>query len=145
MYPEIDAETANWAINIVTADIKNLLKKFDEGEISVDNEEGKQLQVAIKYMREYVLSDWASLEKYKCGSPVLQKDKIIPYSYLHKRLSQIGVFRSDRLGSKIAIKKVLDTLVERGDIQMVGKQLLANTYNTTAVCYMIAMPKTFDL
>lgn len=145
MYPEIDEESALWAINIVTADVKNLLKKFDDGEIAVDNEEGKQLQVAIKYLREYVTAEWSKIEKYKSGSQLLHKDKIIPYSYIHKRLSQIGVFRSDRLGSKLAIKKVLDTLVERGDIQLVGKQMLQSTYNTTAICYMIALPKTFDI
>src|SRR5690606_24657259 len=74
--PVIDSEIAQWSINLITSDVKNLLGKFDAGEISVDNEEVKQLQVMIRLIRDYMLARWSDISSYKAGSAALHGDKI---------------------------------------------------------------------
>lgn len=143
--PIINKEIAQWSINLITSDVKNLLGKFDAGEISVDNEEVKQLQVMIRLIRDYMLARWSDIATYKAGSPALHGDKIIPYGYINKRLLQVNVFRQDRQGATNAIKRTIKTLCERGDIQEVPRHDLSLKYKTHAACYMIAIPRTFDL
>ena len=143
--PTIDGEMASWALNLVVADTRNLLAKFDAGEIGVDNEETKQLTTAIKTIREYVTLPFSEVEKYVPGMGHLHGERIIPYSYIQRRLVAMAIFRKDRRGASEALKRTLKTLVERGDLQEVSKATLSKQYNTTALCYMIAVPRVFGL
>lgn len=143
--PCISTEVATWALNLIVADVRNLLSRFDSGEIGTDNDESKQLSQVVRVISEYILSPWSEVEKYKAGSAHLHGERIIPYSYLHKRLSQISVFRKDRMGNSGALKRSLKTLAERGDIQEVSRATLAKDHKTTAVCYMVTTPKMFGL
>lgn len=143
--PTVTTEIATWAIDLIVADVRNLLARFDAGEIGVDNDETKQLAQLIRVVKDYLTSPWSELEKYKCGSAHLHSERIIPYSYLHKRLSQVSVFRKDRLGNSGSLKRALKTLTERGDIQEISRAKLATDYKTTAVCFMVSNKKVFGL
>lgn len=143
--PIIDEHCANWAIAIVVADVRNLLNRFDAGEIGVDNDETRQLSIGIAAVKEYLLRPWSELEKYKAGSPHLHGERIIPYSYLHKRLAVRAEFKKDKTGASNAIKRALKTLTERGDLQEVSKATLMTKYSTSATCYMVATPRAFGL
>ncbi len=143
--PTISLDVATWATNIIVADVRNLLDRFNAGEIGVDNDETKQLAKVVHVIKDYMLTPWSDLEKYKAGSAQLHNERIIPYSYLHKRLSQIAVFRKDRIGNSGAIKRALKTFTERGDLQEVSRATLSKDYGTTAVCYMVSNPRVFEL
>lgn len=143
--PTVDVEIATWALNIVVADVRNVLNKFDAGEIGVDNDETKQLTTAIKVVREFVTSPFSEVEKYVQGMGHLHGERIIPYSYLQRRLVCVAIFKKDRRGASEALKRTLKTLCERGDLQEVSKATLSKNYNTTALCYMIAVPRVFGL
>jgi hypothetical protein len=143
--PIVTREIAQWAINIVIADVENLLKRFDAGDIGADNDETKQLQTIVKACREWVVSPWSEVEKYSKGMSSLHSQKIIPYSYLQRKLASIAVFRKDRIGSTAALRRAIATLVERGDIQQVSKATLHANHGTTTAAYMIARPSAFDL
>lgn len=143
--PVIDEHCAAWAMNIVVADVRNLLARFDAGEIGVDNDETRQLSKLVAAVKEYVLRPWSELEKYKTGTPYLHAEKIIPYSFIHKRLAALGEFKKDKMGASNAIKRALKTLTERGDIQEVSKATLMTKYATSATCYMVATPRAFGL
>jgi len=143
--PTIDEHAANWALGIIVADVRNLLSRFDAGEIGIDNDEMRQLSRCIKSVREYLIRPWSELEGYKVGSPLLHAEKIIPYSFLHKKLCQQAEFKKDKMGASFAIKRALKTLVERGDIQEVAKLTLTTKYGCSAACYMVAIPRAFGL
>jgi hypothetical protein len=144
-HPIINSEQATWAINLVVADIRNLLGKFEAGEIGIENDETTQLQTIIKTMKEYVLSPYSAVEKYIAGMGALHAERIIPYAYLQRRLAAVAAFRKDKQGSSQSIKRALKTLIERGDIEEVGRATMATTYKTSAVAYMIKVPKVFGL
>ena len=143
--PIIGVEAARWALNIVVADVHNLMMKFDAGEIGVVNDETKQIAKLIAIIRDYMLRPWSEIEGYKTGSVDLHANKIIPYSFLHKRLSTQSEFRNDRRGAATALKAAVKTLIERGDLSEVSRATLMASYKTHAQCYMIAIPRVFGL
>lgn len=144
--PTITPDVAQWAMNIITADVKNLLKRFDAGDIGTDNDETKQLGEVVKSVKTFVVSPWHEVSKYAGeGSSHLHSARIVPYSYINKRLSAVAVFRKDRAGPTGAIKRALMTLCERGDLQEVSKATMAKDYGTSARCFMISNAKAFGL
>lgn len=144
--PTITADVASWAINLVVADVRNLLARFDAGEIGIDNDETKQLAKVISTVKDFVVSPWPDVAKYAGeGAGNLHSNRIIPYSYVQRRLAAVAVFRKDRIGSSGAIKRALKTLCERGDLQEVSRATLAKDYGTSAVAYMVAHPGVFGL
>jgi hypothetical protein len=144
-HPTISSEHATWAINFVIADVRNLLGKFDAGEIGIDNDETKQLQTIINCIKQYVTSPFSEVEKYVTGMGNLHAERVIPYAYIQRRLAQVAIFRKDKNGSSFAIKRALKTLVERGDLTEVSRSAMAQQYKTNAVAYMIAVPRVFGL
>jgi len=143
--PTINEVMAQWALGIVVHDARTLLAKFDAGEIGIDNDETRQLVKLIAMIKDYLLRPWSELEGYKVGTSLLHSEKIIPYSYLHKRLSSSAEFKKDKQGASMALKRALKTLAERGDIQEVSRATLTQQYKTHAVCYMVAVPRVFGL
>lgn len=143
--PTIDQNAANWALGIVIADVRNLLGRFDAGEIGVENDETRQLSKVIHITKDYIVRPWSELEGYKVGSPQLHGEKIIPYSFYHKRLACFSEFKKDKMGASNAIKRALKTLTERGDLQEVSKATMMTNYKTSATCYMVAIPRAFGI
>lgn len=144
--PTITADVASWAINLVVADVRNLLARFDAGEIGIDNDETKQLAKVIATVKDFVVSPWPEVAKYAGeGASNLHSNRIVPYSYVQRRLAAVSVFRKDRIGASGAIKRALKTLCERGDLQEVSRATLSKDYGTSAVAYMIAHPGVFGL
>lgn len=144
--PMITADIASWATNLVVADVRNLLNRFDAGEIGIDNDETKQLTKVVSTIKDYVVSPWPEVAKYAGeGAGNLHSNRIIPYSYVQRRLAAVSVFKKDRIGSSGAIKRALKTLCERGDLQEVSRATMSKDYGTSAVAYMIAHPGVFGL
>ena len=144
--PVISADVAAWATNLIVADVRNLLDRFNAGEIGIDNDETKQLAKVISTMKEFVVSPWPDVVKYAGeGMSNLHSNRIVPYSFVQRKLAAVAVFRKDRIGSSGAIKRALKTLCERGDLQEVSRAVLSKDYGTSAVAYMISNAKVFGL
>lgn len=143
--PTITGDVAQWAINLVVADVRNLLKRFDNGEIGIDNDETKQLSKVIEAVKDYVLKPWSEVQKYSTSPASMHNEKIIPFAYISRRLAAVAVFRKDRAGSARAIDRAIKTLCDRGDIQEVNRATLSKEHGTSARAYMIASPRAFGL
>jgi hypothetical protein len=135
--PTIDINCADWAIRIVVADIRNLLGRFDAGEIGIDNDETRQLKRVIEVMKEWTDKPWSELESLKFGSLALHSERIIPYGFIQNKTQRMKEFKKDRQGATNALKRTLKTFEERGDIQQVGRTELASKFQTTASCYVV--------
>lgn len=143
--PVITPEHANWAINIITNDARNFISKFDNGEVGLDSDENDQLKKVIDVIKQYVMSPYSDVSKYSKGMSNLHSDKIVPYAFIQRKLASIAVFRKDRLGSSMALKRAISTLIERGDICEMSKIVMSKEYDTTARSFMIKNFKGFDL
>ena len=143
--PIISIDGATWATNLIVADVRNLLDRFNAGEIGIDNDETRQLAELIKIIKEYVLSPWSEVSRYKAGSAQMHGEKVVSYSYLHKRATKLATFKKDRIGETGALKRAIKTLTERGDVQLLGPKAAHDQFGTSAQCYMISNAKAFGL
>jgi hypothetical protein len=143
--PMITTEIFAWATTIIVADIRNFLGRFDAGDVGSDNDEQKQLNEVVRVVRDYVVKPWSEVQKYSTSPIGLHSERIIPFSYVSRRLAALSVFRKDRRGSGKAMELAIKTLCDRGDLQEVSRATLAKDHNTTAKCYMISTPKVFGL
>lgn len=144
--PCVSIDNAQWAITLVMADIHNMLRRFEAGEIGVDNEETKQLSKAMSVIKDFITLPWDQVRKYTADTMGhLHTAKIIPFSYLQRRLAAVAVFRKDRQGASGSLKRTLQTLCDRGDISLVSRATMGKDYETAAQCYMIANLKAFGL
>lgn len=136
--PVIDSVIARWAIELVIVDVENMLKRFDSGEIGVANDEESQLNAMVKAIRDYHLSTWEENRAYLSENcRPLFNDKVIPLTYLMRRLVNIRLFAKDRRGATLSIKLTLKTLQETGYIQEISKADIAKKYGTSTVSYMV--------
>lgn len=135
--PTVTAEAAEWAIRIVVNDVDCLLDKFATGSVGTgDASDAKQLNDLSDAIVEYITSPLEALAKYHI-SPVLHQEKVVPYSYLSRRLANILSFRSDRMGATNALKKCVAVLLDRGDLQELSQQDRTARFRTTAKCFAI--------
>lgn len=143
--PVVTLDLAQWAIRLVESDVRNLLQRFDQGEIGIDNDETKQLTSIVAAIKHYLSEPWSDLVKYAVGEGFdrLHGDRLIPYSYLQRKLASVGVFKKDRRGATLALKNALKTLAERGDLREVGRAELTKGYNMTALTFAVTNAKVF--
>jgi hypothetical protein len=131
-----------WAINLVTNDIRVLSSKFEQGEIGSGTSELKQLQFTRRVIKEYVSGEieWEKAEKYKVIKPMFD-DKVIPGAYLSRRLAGQHSFRLDRMGSTIAIKRALQALIDADTIREIPPSQLQEKYGTRQKAYVVSNVK----
>jgi len=137
--PTITVEYAQWAINLVQNDIRILSSRFEAGEIGSSSHEIRQAKEIVRVIKEYCSSDYDKVKKYVTDkSENLHKDKVIPYVYLNKRLSAASVFRLDRAGATIALKRAIQNLVDSDRLKELGKVWCNEKYGTSQRCFVVA-------
>jgi hypothetical protein len=138
--PKITVAMLDYAIRIVSTQTKKLQSRFTNFEIGDDgqkSENNKQMEAAAKGILKLLNTpylDHAVKYGYNEG---LWKDGIIPYGSLLIRLCNISVFKNDRLGSTVALKKTLQDMLEAGYLQEVNKKILFDKYKCRSRAFII--------
>ena len=144
--PTISPEVAEWSINIARHDAMNFVKRFESGDIGLDNREVKQVNRMIATIRNYIISDWEYVSKYSASNLyALYENRVIPYCFISRSLSGNTIYSKDRIGGTNAIKKTLQTLIDRGDIEQVSARQMSEHYGTTSIAYVIKNITSFNL
>jgi hypothetical protein len=145
--PTIDMHMTNYAINMIMGDVTNMLARFESGKIGINlmQDESRQIEEIINIVKEWILRPWEELKKYGAGSQFLHQQRVLPYSFVHRRAASINVFRKDRIGENGSIKRTILTLIEKGDLQELNRATVQQQYNTTAKCFMISNLKSFGI
>jgi len=142
--PVIDKDVLLWAQRIVDDDARALLKKFQTGEIGNDNDEHKQVTLAHDAIRTYITSPYSKVSSYAGAKGAgMHAENVIPYTYLHRKLSNLAPFRRDRLGGTGALKRVLAILEDRGDLTALNAVTMSQTFKTTSKGFAIVNPEVF--
>jgi len=134
--PTIELEHAIWARKLVEFDTRKLLKRFEDGEVGLDAEESKQVNEVIRVAKEYLLSGFEVVKKYDVEVN-LHQARVIPYSYIQRRLMSLSAFRHDRIGATNALKRAISNLIETGKFREIGKNDLMQKYGTSSRCFML--------
>lgn len=135
--PIITKEHAEWAINITHADISRMVGKFERGEIGSDDYDAKQIKELHKAIKKYLTCGYEQIKMYDVR-PEMHNDRIIPYSYLSRRLVATACFRKDRLGSTGAIKKAVQNLIDADEIREIPRSELTIKYGARQRCFMVS-------
>ena len=141
--PIVTYDILNWALHIINNDTEKLSHKFESGQIGAGSDEGKQQKEVIRMVRNFIQQPWDKISKYT-DAKILYDDKLIPYSYLNKRLAGISAFRSDRMGATIALKRTLQVLVDSGQISECKGKTYFDKYKTTQRAYAILNTKILE-
>lgn len=143
IYPKIEVEYLNLAIKMVKDDIKALSTRFESGEIGSNSSETKQISDIGKAIKQYLETDWEKIKKY-CTHQVLHGARVIPYSYLSKRLIAQASFRNDRTGATNALKRTIQVLVDSDKLRELSKVELADKFGTTQRAFMVSDVSILD-
>lgn len=140
--PSICKNCAYWAIALINRGASNIIDKFSTGDVGTIADEDVQITKLVSTIREYATLEYGKIAKYMpSNGEELYKQKLIPYSYLQKKLTSALVFKNDRLGPTNAIKRGIKTLCDRGDLQEVQKSILMKNFNTVAMTFAISDAK----
>ncbi len=138
--PVIDVDTVLWAKSIVENDIKALSEKFESGIIGKSSEEIKQLNEARRMIKTFVTEPWDRVYKY-CDDQRLHSNKIIPSTYLSKRLFGLTAFKTDRIGAGNALKRTIQYMIDADYIREVPTKDMQDKFGIRAKAYMVSSHK----
>lgn len=133
--PTIDAGIAQWAIDFVRHDVSVIYERFKEG--NVGTSESKQEFELKRVVMDYMTRSAASLASYAVDE-ALHRDKVVPYDYIRRRLSQVNCFTSDPKGTTRATQDLLKDLVEAGVLAQIPYSTSVAKYNKRGAMYTVA-------
>lgn len=133
--PLVTTEYVQWAMELVSNDIRVLSSRFEQGEIGAATSENKQLDEMKRMIREYY-SNPEVVTKYRIPQK-LYDDKVLVGQYLNRRLVAQASFKNDKQGSTMAIKRCIQTLIDSDTIREIGKVELGQKYGTTQKSYVL--------
>lgn len=115
--PIITKETATWAINLVSNDVSQMSTKFTSGVVGQgDHQQEFDLRHAIQRYSELTHKQRLS---YKVPKVLVDKDQVIPYTYLKRVLILRASFKGDRRGAVAALQASLTDAVKAGMLQQI--------------------------
>jgi hypothetical protein len=131
----VNAEEAQWCIDLVTTDILNIVSKFEAGDVGQGV--GAQVSALVKILEDYMDRPYSAFKKNKEVEEKWHNDRVIALSYLQTRAFQLSVFYNDPRGATRAIKETLEHLVEKGVISQVPPIQVMQRYGKRKVMYYV--------
>lgn len=143
--PTITPEFALWAMQIEKANVRNLLARFEAGEVGETSSEDMRVKRVIGAIIAYCQKPWPELKSYDVRGDLHEK-RIVTYTYIHKKLAATAPFKKQNNQEPTRlIKEALRTLVDRGDIVELSKAVMARDYQFNGLAYMVANHKAFGI
>lgn len=137
--PVIDYACAKWATDLVASDIRNLLARFERGEVGLQingHNDTKQHRDVIKFINTLVRLDSAEAErKYKVPASMHQLG-VIPWKTLSIGNLQRAAFRTSRLGATNALKATIQFMIDSGELRELGTKD-KERFNTNQRCFVV--------
>jgi hypothetical protein len=136
--PIVTLEMATWARQQIERDIRRLLDRFETGEVGEDGgNELKQQNEVLRCIFEYLTEPYERFASYGTKKEMREKG-VFTQSYLSRRLLKLPTFRDDRNGATIALKRVLTSLLEAGEIVEMPKRQVDELFGSAARAFMAA-------
>lgn len=144
--PTITVDVAKWSIQMMVQDVRNMLSRFDTGEIVMGDVEAQQIQKIVETIREWYLSPWSNVARYAgAAGERMHGNRLVPYAFIQRKNINVAAFNRDKRGATEAIRRALRVLIERGDLQEVARHHVAETYGSTATVYVATNLNAFGL
>lgn len=135
--PVVTLEHAKWAHNLIVADTMRMLKKFESGAVGSTSDEVRQVNDLRRQILSYVSCKFEHVEKYAVRRD-MHKGRVIPFSYLSRKLGATSAFRNDRIGSTPSLKRAIQNLVENDIVRQLTYEQVSTQFATTTKCYVVS-------
>lgn len=142
--PVICEKAYEWAKAIVVADCMNIIARFESGDVGRNPDEGLQVKLVIKELVRFVVRDFKGISKTGRrikNCQLYHSEKVIPFSYLQRVLSNKKQFKDDRRGATRAVKEALDILIQTGEISEMGAGQRKSKFGAIMRCFIIENEK----
>lgn len=141
--PLITQEYVEWAMHMVRDDIRKLTDKFEAGEVGTSTTEIKQAMELSRVVKEFCIKPWDLISRYT-DAQRLHQERIIPYSYLNRRLGPLSAYRLDKQGATAALKRTLQTLIDSDKIREIPRAELGLKFGTSQRAFVVNDLKLLD-
>lgn len=133
--PTIDKVAAQWAIDLVTKDITNMLGRFSSGEVGQgDHNAHHDLMKAVAKWRELTAEQ---RKQYGVPSAFQSDTALVPYKFFRRYLCQRSAFKNHKLGAVQAIKSALEDAVKQNELCQVPHDQARVDLNTDSPVYYV--------
>lgn len=123
--PVIRVDEYQWALNyIIRPDIAIMQRKLSEGDIGI-NDTSRRLKMLV-IIKEYLSKETPTSYKVPAG---MRHKNIITYQYLNQRCSQNACFSKHKNDSTEAVKAILKSLVDSGNLQELPIKFLKESFS----------------
>jgi len=137
--PKITGDIAMGAIEMTRDQTAGLCARFRRGELgSLQNSEAKQTSEILRVLAEYITSPFEATEKYG-GTREMHEKKIIPASYIQRRLVDTAAFRGK--GATRAINERLREMLDADELRQLPKNQMIENFGTGAKAFAVANPQ----
>lgn len=137
--PVIDYACAKWATDLVASDIRNLLARFEAGDIGIASNgfnDVKQHREVIKFINLLVRMDAAEAERKYKVPPTLHAMAVIPWRSLSMGVLRRAAFRDGRVSSTVALKAVVQHMIDSGELRELGSKD-KEKFGTNQRCFVV--------
>ncbi|MXP43060.1 hypothetical protein [Allopontixanthobacter sediminis] len=141
--PVIDLKAANYGIELVAQQTRWTIKKFESGDVGeVAGNESKQRAHILKAVANYFAfeMDWGNPDR------ILRVNGVIRQSYIQSKLATLPAFKDDRRGATKALKDMLMSMNENGELKAADVGEMSNFLQKkcTARAYYIVEPNILE-
>lgn len=133
--PCVDEFAAQWAIAYTRRGVELIQLRFFEGDVGQG--ENKQRVEIIRLIAEWFSLDKKGMRGYKIDTDELQKNGIIPFSYISARADRLAIFTKDRLGQSRSLQNQLNILVESEILSSIDANTAATQFNRKQRLYRL--------
>jgi hypothetical protein len=121
--PTVTVEHLQWADRIIHRQCELIVGKFKRGEtgqVAVDDK--GQFDNLRKVIAKWVESTPKAMERWPKFYHEAWSVGLVPYSFIQQRAGQLSEFRTDRRGSKAALRAAIDDAISVGLLERVNMQ-----------------------
>lgn len=142
--PVVTKEYLEWSIDLIQKDIRQLTTKFETGEVGMNTGENKQQDRIVQIIKEFINRPFEEVEKYVTGGvnpatrQMMHSSRVVPYSYISRKLIVDAHFKNDRMGATNAIKKNIQLLVDNDRMREVPRHEMQSKFGSTQRAFMIS-------
>lgn len=138
--PIVTEQIAKWAISFVQKDIETIIKRFQTGDVGKGGD--KQNHDVRSAINKFILAkSFNEIKSYGVDEKMF-KDKIIPYVYIQRKTASLSSFKNARIGGRMALKQVLDDMIESGVLTELSPQQVLQRYE--ARCRAFGIGKSWS-
>ncbi|ADP72328.1 hypothetical protein Rvan_3126 [Rhodomicrobium vannielii ATCC 17100] len=131
--PVISAEQFKWSVDIEVYNVRNLLSRFEKGEVGEQDDDAARINKLREIINKYLESP---SEKFRsAGFEEMHKNMIIPERFLQQRTANIAAFKNARNGATKSLREAIQQLINNGEIIKVRNHELPKYTNSHSVLY----------